>query len=99
MTCAACGLPACNHSDPVYAGVSPLLPAAAAPSTSSRPLAGGPQPLGATGSFVDDRASDGEADALGRQVQSVAVHGDRYAIDAVFRSSGKADNISGEAHA
>lgn len=79
MTYAVCGLPACPHPDPVYAGITPL-PVAADPNTSSRPLAGGPAPR-VTGGFVDDRASDGEADALRGEVQGVAVHskGDTHA--------------------
>lgn len=77
MTCIFCGGTICPHPDPVYAGITPL-PVAADPNTSSRPLAGGSAPR-VTGGFVDDRASDGEADALRGEVQGVAVHDERNA--------------------
>jgi len=82
--CTRCGITAwhpeafaCTATDCEIRLPTPL-PVAADPNTSSRPLVGGPAPR-VTGGFVDDRASDGEADALGRQVQGVAVHDERNA--------------------
>ncbi len=58
-----------------------------------------PDPVyaGIAPAMLNDGAGDRKPDSLGGQVQGVAVHGDRYAIDAVFPSSGNAGDISGEA--
>lgn len=72
MTCAACGLPACAHPDPLYAGIAPSLPAATS-KTHGRPLAGDRACM-VTGDLVDQRASNGDAGGLRGKVHGVAVH-------------------------
>ena len=68
-SCHACGSITCPCPDLHYSGLSP----AAHPDACSRTFAGGPVCM-VTGEFLNERASDGEAEMAGSQVQGRGVH-------------------------
>lgn len=86
-TCDRCGISAwhpdaasCTHTDCAIRRAQ-ALPAAAETMTGGRPLAGDARTC-VTGTFVDQRAGNREADGLGGEVERFPVHAEENACAA-----------------